>query len=272
MKKLVFFALVFMVLLSGCSKADEASVPVEETTTTTETITETTTEPTTITTTEPTTVTTEIALTPEEMEIYNTMPDIVFVLAHCYNMRSDEYSNIRGFYVTKDGKVKMYAFSDEEPEKYRDIFEVYDELENVTCSEFYFENDEHVFKQDDLDTISKKHLIVQYQKLMLADKRSPIRGRNTYLDWIVGDYDLYGIRTKQDGTKEIIYLSGWGDYYYINTDTYADEIYKDLDNIFPNVHFGSRHSGKEELIDDLPDETYDDDVIDINEMIYGDNY
>ena len=277
MKKLVFFALVFMVLLSGCSKADEASVPVEETTTTTETITEattatttepttvttteatttepatettteattatttepateTTTESTTVTTTEPTTVTTEIALTPEELEIYNTMPDIVFVLSHCYYSSSKygKYSNIRGVYVTRNGEMKMYAFSDEEEGKYRDIPKVYDNLKNVTCSELVFRQEGDEFTQDDLNTVSMSDLIELYKNLMLVDKKAKIAESGNTTDAIYGMYKLYGIRVDKDGEKEIILLSGWGDDYYLNTDLYADEIAKNIKNILSN--------------------------------------
>lgn len=248
MKKLVFFALVFMVLLSGCSKADEASVPVEETTTTTETITEattaTTTEPTTVTTTEATTatttelttVTTEIALTPEELEIYNTMPDIVFVLSHCYysSSKHGKYSNIRGVYVTRNGEMKMYAFSDEEEGKYRDIPKVYDNLKNVTCSELVFRQEGDEFTQDDLNTVSMSDLIELYKNLMLVDKKAKIAESGNTTDATYGMYKLYGIRVDKDGEKEIILLSGWGDDYYLNTDLYADEIAKNIKNILSN--------------------------------------
>lgn len=130
----------------------------------TEVTTETTTMPTAMTVTDTDTAEKVIAetttepdltgLTPKELQTYNSMPDIVFVLSHCYD-RSDPrwgaYSNIRGFYITKNGEVKLYAFSDEEERKYIDVTEVYDELENVTYSELIFQAGKDEISQSDLD-------------------------------------------------------------------------------------------------------------------------
>lgn len=210
---------------------------VTTTPTTTEITTNTTTETTTVTTTETTTeATTEditADLTPEELEIYNSMPDIVFVFSHMYRRTSrDYYSNIRGFYITKNGEIKMYAFSDEEEFKYTDVVEVYDELENVTCSELILRMEGDEVTQDDLDRVPISDLIELYNRLLLVDEKANIKQKESHEDAIQGIYELYGIRKNQNGKKKIILLDGWGDYHAINEDIYAQEISKDIDSYF----------------------------------------
>lgn len=221
----------------------ETEVPKETTTavlpeittkTQTETTTETTIETTTETTTETTAETTQsLNLTPEELEVYNSMPDIVFVLSHCYMSatRYSKYTNIRGFYITKDGEVKMYAFSDEEESKYIDVTKVYDELENVTCSELVFRAEEDEITQSDLDTVAISDLIELYNKLLLVDEKSKFKQSDNYCDVSCGIYELYGIRTNKNGKKEVILLSLRGDYYLTNKDIYAQEISDEVWNI-----------------------------------------
>lgn len=212
-----------------------AVLPEITTTTRTETTIETTTEAPSETTTETTTETTQpLNLTPEELEVYNSMPDIVFVLSHCYGLSDPNwgsYSNIRGFYITKNGEVKMYAFSNEEESKYIDVAEVYDELENVTCSELLFRGEGDEITQDDLDTVAISDLIELYNKLLLVDEKSKFKQSNNYCDVVTGIYQLYGIRTNKNGGKEIILLSLRGDYYLTNKDIYAQEISDEVWNI-----------------------------------------
>lgn len=201
----------------------------------TETTIESTTEAPSETTTETTTETTQpINLTPEELEVYNSMPDIVFVLSHCYD-RSDPrwgaYSNIRGFYITKDGEIKMYEFSDEEERKYRDVTKVYDELENVTYSELIFQAEKDEISQSDLDTVPMSDLIELYNKLLLVDEKSKFKEHTSYCDVEVGLYELYGIRTNKNGEKEFILLSTRGDYYLTSKDVYAQEVNDEVWNI-----------------------------------------
>lgn len=211
-----------------------AALPEITTTTQTETTIETTTEAPSETTTETTTETTQpLDLTPEELEVYNSMPDIVFVLSHCYMSatRYSKYTNIRGFYITQNGEVKMYAFSDEEESKYIDVTEIYDELENVTCSELVFRAEEDEITQSDLDTVAISDLIELYNKLLLVDEKSEFEKSNSYCDVSCGIYELYGIRTNKNGEKEIILLSLRGDYYLTNKDIYAQEVSDEVWNI-----------------------------------------
>ncbi len=210
----------------------------------TEVTTETTTMPTAMTVTDTDTAEKVIAetttepdltgLTPKELQTYNSMPDIVFVLSHCYD-RSDPrwgaYSNIRGFYITKNGEVKLYAFSDEEERKYIDVTEVYDELENVTYSELIFQAGKDEISQSDLDTVPTSDLIELYNKLLLVDEKSKFKKHISYCDVEVGLYELYGIRTNKSGEKEFILLSTRGDYYLISKDVYAQEVNDEVWNI-----------------------------------------
>ncbi len=253
-------------MLSGCDSSsaelvDEitaeaiTSVTAETTKAASETISETTTVTTTETTTEVTEKTaaesdTEVPsetaaevqtettndLTPEELEVYNSMPDIVFVLSHTYYT----YPNIRGFYITKNGEIKMYAFSDEKEGVYTAVPEIYDELENVTCSELSLFDGGHEITQDDLDTVAISGLIELYNKLLLVDEKSEFEEKNNYCDVVNGIFELYGIRTNKSGEKEIILLSLKGDYYLISEDIYAREISDEVYNIgYPF----SRYSG-----------------------------
>ena len=165
-------------------------------------------------------------LTPEELEVYNSMPDIVLVLSHTY----DTYPNIRGFYITKNGEIKMYAFSDKKEGVYTAVPEIYDELENVTCSEFLFGAGNEI-TQDDLDTVAISDLIELYNKLLRVDEKSEFEEKNNYCDEVCGIYELYGIRTNKNGGKEIILLSLSGDYFLISEDIYAREISDEIWNI-----------------------------------------
>lgn len=214
------------------------------TTTTTEADTEVLTEATTaalpeITTTTRTETTTEttqlLDLTPEELEVYNSMPDIVFVLSHCYDSASNSeewYSKSRGFYVKKNGDIKMFNFIKDDG--YYDIPERFEEIENYTCSEMLYYN-RGIITQDDLDTVSIQVLIEQYEKLLLVDKSSKITKEDNVSSSYDGNFKLYGIRTVEKEMQEIILLSGWGDEaFYTNTDLYAKEISTCKRIIIPN--------------------------------------
>lgn len=209
----------------------------------TEVTTETTTMPTAMTVTDTDTAEKVIAetttepdltgLTPKELQTYNSMPDIVFVLSHQYMTatRPAKYTNIRGFYITKNGEVKLYAFCDEEEGKYRDVTEVYDELENMTCSELIFRAEEDEITQSYLDTVPTSDLIELYNKLLLVDEKSEFEKRDNNQDVSCGIYDLYGIRTNKSSEKEFILLSTRGDYYLISKDVYAQEVNDEVWNI-----------------------------------------
>lgn len=188
--------------------------------------------------------TTERKLTSEEIELINNMPDIVFVLSHkwSYSSQCEDYSNIRGFYITKSGEIKMYAFSDDEPNKYVSVIDVFDELEDNVCSEFNYNG--LIFTQDSLDIVSKVKLAEQYENLLLVDKTAEIEQWDNPTDSINGYFCLYGVRTIGEDSKEIIFLSGWGDTLYKNTDMNAKEIYENIEDIFPDLELfysGSRY-------------------------------
>lgn len=128
----------------------------------------------------------------------------------------------------------MYAFSNEEESKYIDVTEVYDELENVTCSELVFRGEGDEITQDDLDTVVISDLIELYNQLLLVDEKSEFEKRDKYSDVSCGIYKLYGIRTNKNGEKEIILLSLRGDYYLISEDIYTQEISDEIWNsIYP---------------------------------------
>ncbi len=232
-------------LLSGCEGDTETASETTaeaavsqtsgETATTAETTTEATTAATTATTTETETETTqERELTPEEVNLMNDMPDIVFILSH---IGVENNSNLQGFFITKNGDIKMYSFDDSEWGKYIDIVDLYDELESAVCTSMEFHGKK--FANDNLDSavISQIKLIEQYDKLLLVNKNAEINEYGNPADVVCGYYNLYGIRTGQNGAEEFIYLNGWGDVYKVNTDEYVREICSDIitDNIFPKV-------------------------------------
>ncbi|MGN0608674.1 MAG: hypothetical protein ACI4J6_05680 [Oscillospiraceae bacterium] len=190
------------------------------TTITTETTLEITTEATSETTIEATVTaeetTTERELTADEVELMNSMPDIVFVLSHCYYD-----TNILGFFVEKDGNVKLYDFRDREPEKYYNVLDVLDELETVVCPEIELSGS--VLKPENLK-ISEVQMIEYYKILMQIDKNSEIINCENPTDSVDGYGELYGIRNNENGEREIITLTGWGDFYDFNSDPLAEEI------------------------------------------------
>lgn len=227
---LIISTAICLPLFSGCGESAVGEAPAEEETTkiTTETTSETTTEATTDTTVTAEETTTERKLTADEVELMNSMPDIVFVLSHHYNGE-----NVAGFFITNTGEMKMYDFRDREPGEYCNVVDVLNELESGVCSEIEFQRG--IYKESDLAAVSKISLIDMYNKLLAVDKDSEIEMYGTPVDAVYGQYELYGVRNSSYDIKEAVFLYGWGNYFYENTDTYAQDIYWNKEKIFPGI-------------------------------------
>lgn len=209
--------------LSGCETEENFS----EIETMTETITQKTTALSEKTqTTKPTettaieTTTAEYELTEEDLQLLDSMPEIVFITSHYY---FDE--NIKGYFITNEGEIKMYDFRNIAPDETYDLLEVMDRLDTAVCTEI----DE--FKAEDLCDISKIDLI-KYYKLLLDIKSNETIPCESYLDVVSGFGCFYGIRNNGED-EEIITLNGWGNCYYENTDINASLI--DCFDLFPGL-------------------------------------
>ncbi len=253
---IITVALSAALLLSGCDSSAAESVDETisestvlqtsaETTTTTEATTEVTTATTTETTAETTTETeTETTqkreLTPEEMEIYDGMLDIVFVMSY---QKDDD--NIFGCYVMKTGEIKLFDFRPIAPDEIYDVKDVYDRLEEAGCerleprTEIYWSDedyDERLITEDELNILSQDEMIGYYKRLLL------IKGDAEYIKWgytldsYWGYYKLYGIKKNEQCVNECILLRGYGaDSEYLHNNPDARDIYSDFMRLLPNL-------------------------------------
>ncbi|MBQ2823504.1 MAG: hypothetical protein IJF18_02895 [Oscillospiraceae bacterium] len=147
------------------------------------------------------------------------MPEIVFVMTHdfsnVYREGSDEYyKNICGTYVTNKGELKKFDFNKIDPHVNYSLPDVYDQIEEATC------DDEVITEKIRLD-----ELLDYYELLKKVDKDAEMDSYHSYADAIQGHYNYYGVRSNEDGTQEIVYLSGGGDWICETTDENAEELY-----------------------------------------------
>ncbi len=246
---IISIILLSVTLFTGCAKTESVAeeTTVSETTfldttvatttavttidtepTTTETTVETTTA-TTVTTAETTvetTVETTRELTAEEIEIMNEMPEIVFVMSHYFSGE-----NINGFYITKNGEVKMFDFKGQE-EQIRYVPDILDKLEDATCSEMIAGNE--LVQSNKLRFVPEYKMVEYYKTLLLINENSEIIRYKSYEDADFGYGSYYGIRNN-NGNTEIITLSGWGDSYNVNTDELSSEL--SYRKVFPQFFY-----------------------------------
>ena len=145
------------------------------------------------------------------------IPEIVFITSH-----HDYDENIKGYFITNEGKMKMYDFRNIAPDEQYDLLEVMDQLDSALCTEM--DRRGIIIKEEDLPQISKEKLLEYYKMLQKVSKYSKIVTRESYLDVVAGYGHFYGIRFNKENEKEIIILNGWGDWYEENKDKNAKEI------------------------------------------------
>ena len=201
---------VIAVALFGCEKAGE-------------TVSEETTIP----------ETTAVTLSDEELDkMAENMPEIVFIMSHHY-----DDTNILGCYITNTGEMKMYDFRNIAPDEIYDIPDVYDRLEEATCSELDFRggfgNSENI-TENDMVTVSEDELSEYYKKLLLATENAE------YINLVpitmeVGHYMYYGVKNNANSEKECVLLFGRGvGYRYESDDAYVEEVADYIWRLFPN--------------------------------------
>ena len=237
----ILSAIISITLLSGCEKSESvtegttisevtAATVTSTTTAVPETALETTTEPTTtpIATSE-TTPETARELTAEELEIMNEMPEIVFVMSHHFSGE-----NINGFYITKNGEVKMFDFKGQE-EQVTYVPYVLDKLDDATCSEMIVNSySGDTVKTEELKSVPEYKMVEYYKILLQIDKNSEIIQCSSFVDAEYGYGDFYGIR-KVDKKTEIITLTGWGNAYNANKDELSSEL--NIVEVFPQFYY-----------------------------------
>ncbi|MDE5992797.1 MAG: hypothetical protein K2G87_07070 [Oscillospiraceae bacterium] len=172
-------------------------------------------------------------LSEEELdELSTNMPEIVFVLSHHYHD-----TNILGFYITNTGEMKMYDFRNIAPDEIYDIPDVYDRLEEATCSEIYFDawSIPNVITNDDLPKISREELVVLYQKLLMTNENAESTNVMS-LDLGLGDRIIYGVKRTQGNGEEFVVIGGDGEDYVLNSsDPIASELLKKAYDLFPDI-------------------------------------
>ena len=154
------------------------------------------------------------------------MPEIVFITSH-----HDYDENIKGYFITNEGKMKMYDFRNIAPDEQYDLLEVMDQLDSALCTEI--NKGGIIIKAEDLPQMPKEKLLEYYKILQKVSKDSKIVTRESYLDVVAGYGHFYGIRFNPQNEKEIITLNGWGDWYEENKDKNASKI--NLLELFPGL-------------------------------------
>ncbi|MDE6745968.1 MAG: hypothetical protein K2J72_04925 [Oscillospiraceae bacterium] len=183
-----------------------------------------------------------VTLSEEELDkMAGNMPEIVFVMSHHFDSYVGQ-SNILGFYITNTGEMKMYDFRNIAPDEMYELPDVYDRLEEATCSEIIFLgmwSYKYSFTEEkakeELVSIPKDELIEYYKKLL------SVTGEAEYKDLVkvdcdFGDFRFYGIRNNENGERECILVGGSGDdYMYDSEDEYIKELYYWTDKKFPTI-------------------------------------
>lgn len=211
LKQLISCSVVFLssvLMFSGCNTAEKLSEKATALTTAEET------------------------LTDEELDaLAENMPEIVFVMSHHY-----DDTNILGCYITNTGEMKMYDFRNIAPDEIYEIPDVYDRLEEATCSELDFRggfgNSENI-TESDMVTVPKDELSAYYKKLLLITKEAE-RIDLIAITMDIGNYMFYGVTNNANGEKECILLFGNGvDYHYKSEDAYTEEVANWIFRLFP---------------------------------------
>ena len=247
-------ALSAALLLSGCGDSaaelvDETisestvSQTSAETTTTTEattaitTMTETTTETETEITTE-TETTQERELTPEEVNLMNDMPEIVFIKLYNY-----PYPNIsKGYYIDKHGAMSYFEIEDEDVFDYRKI--IYDSYSDpkkieVTVDFSYMTDFCEEMKSSSTETspdaVNEVTICNLYKALTGVNKDSTVKCWEDPDTVLHPQYGVYGIRSAENGDKEMILLREYGGIWNVSVDTAANDLFEQLNGIFPEI-------------------------------------
>jgi hypothetical protein len=167
------------------------------------------------------------------------MPEIVFVFSHHY-----DNTNILGYYITNTGEVKMYDFRNITPNEVYEIPDVYDRLEEATCSAINFieyGGEASVLNEEDLGEISEDEILEYYKKLLLVNSSS-IKQEQTPIPEDIGHYRYYGVRNNEKGEKEFMLLMCRGTNYDSDiSDPYSGEILRKIYSIFPDIPYMYRH-------------------------------
>ena len=150
------------------------------------------------------------------------MPEIVFVMSHHY-----DDTNILGCYITNTGEMKMYDFRNIAPDEIYEVPDIYDRLEEATCSELDFrgswENSDNI-TENDMVTVSEDELLEYYKKLLLITEEAEYINYGVAITMEIGHYMYYGVKNNANGEKECFLLYGRGvDYNYKSEDAYAEE-------------------------------------------------
>ncbi len=207
-------------LLSACEKAE--SVP-EETTSSETTVSETTAK-----------------YSDEELELMaQDMPEIVFVKVYYFD---SEEKCTKGYYIKNDGTVNYFELENENVFDYRKIVKqdfsgvsryktVFDLSEVLKKSEAFEENTVSIEEK----TIDTEELKEYYKTLLNVDKNAVMKNSFDVSAVLHPQYGFYGIRFNDDGEREMLTLREYGGEWSISTDSYAENVYNQLQNIFPLI-------------------------------------
>ena len=171
----------------------------------------------------------------EKQALLDEMPEIVFVMSQHF-----DDTNIYGFYVLKNGEIKMYDFRKQFPNEVYSIPQIYDKLQEATCEKIepsegsiaWYEN--KILYSEDLSKINVEELIKCYSILQKIEKNAKKEYNEITID-NSPNYMYYGIK-RHNNTIDIITLSGGGnDYRYKSIDANAEELVNELSSWFPNI-------------------------------------
>lgn len=172
----------------------------------------------------------------EELDaMAENMPEIVFAMSHHY-----DNTNILGFYITNTEEMKMYDFRSIAPDEIFEFPDVYDRLEEATCTELNFGGE--MYPEDmteaDLRAVPKDELSEYYKKMLLITKEPEYKSL-VEVDYDYGHFSYYGIKNDPSGKQELVFLGSWGSAYtFESDDPFWNDVYCWIRKKFPNhLHY-----------------------------------
>ena len=171
------------------------------------------------------------------------MPDILFVICFRYPDEQEyltgDFLGTAGYYVKSNGEIRYFEFEDkEEP-----IFDY--KQESITMNEYL--NDRKINAvhtkvtensfETDFEIVTQEKIEQCYKLSMKIDENGIVSIPNTMFspDAVLGLSYIYSVRYNENNEPEYLMIYEYGNEYYINTDKYAEKLYAELLEVFPEI-------------------------------------
>lgn len=183
-----------------------------------------------------------IAVEKDSEQLYEEMPDIVFVAAFSSHYQSE--AGTAGYYIEKSGVVKYFHldenkmfscdFSKLPAERVALNHSTTIEDFSLICgiSEFHEEIQKNSISHDMVDSES---VISCYRTLLRIDENKSLYHPMFVPCMLVDDYRCYGVRFNDNNEEEYILIKESSNLWYENTDEYAKRLYEQLSIVYPEM-------------------------------------